>query len=287
MAKMDKLSEWMHLLGASVKSVAKVALLSRKCTVAHDAHDGEPLIIMGNGPSLNDTIRDDFDLLSAHKTLAVNYAAKSPDFFRLKPRYYVMIDPVFFTEPDNVNVQQLWRDLSERVDWDMTLFIPAGVSVLAKFPADSKVRVQRINPVGVEGFKWLENCMFASGRGMPRPRNVLIASLMVALKLGFKRIFIVGADHTWSKSLEVDENNVVVSVQPHFYKDNEAEHKRNAAVYKNIRLHQIYYSFYVAFSSYFAIERFARHIGADIYNATPGSFIDAFRRKPLSDIERP
>ncbi len=282
----DKVANAVQTLCSSMKSVVKVALLSRRCTVKADADPGETLIILGNGPSLNETMTRHGKELAACKLMAVNYACKAPQFYALKPEYYVMIDPVFYTEYDtNENVRRLWSDLSTRVDWPMCIYVPAKASIPVDMSGCGNVRVERINPVGVEGFAWLENVLFASGRGMPRPRNVLIASLMVALKIGFKRIFIVGADHTWTRTLEVNERNEVVSVQPHFYKDNEAENKRNETVYKNIRLHEIMYSFHVAFKSYFAIERYARHAGVDIFNATPGSFIDAFRRKGLEAID--
>ena len=72
-----------------------------------------------------------------------------------------------------------------------------------------------------------------------------------------------------------------MSVQPHFYRDNDAEHQRVASVYKNVRLHELLLSFHIAFKAYFDVDEYARYIGANIYNATPGSFIDAFPRKSL------
>lgn len=277
----DKIARWAQKLGSSLKSMVKIAVQTRTCTVTRDATADEPLIIMGNGPSLNDTIRDHADSLAAHRLMAVNYAARAQQFYDLRPEYYVMIDPIFFTHLDHENVQELWHNLSTRVDWPMTIFLPARAKVPVDFSSHNNIRIRRINPVGVEGFDWVENAAFTAGRGMPKPRNVLIASLMVALKLGFRKIYIVGADHTWSKTLEVNEQNEVISIQPHFYKDNEAEHRHTASVYRGVHLHDIMMSFHVAFRSYFTIERYARHIGTEIYNATPGSFIDAFRRKPL------
>lgn len=234
---------------------------------------------MGNGPSLTDTMRHNAKSLEANRLLAVNFAANADEFLRLQPDFYVMADPVFFHNLDNVNVNRLWNNLSTRVSWPMTIFIPAREKLPVTLPQN--ITVSRFNPVGVEGFQWLENMAFASGAGMPRPRNVLIPSIMIGIRLGFKTIHIVGADHSWTKTLEVTDDNVVVSIQPHFYEDNDAEHQRVASVYKDIRLHQIMYSFYVAFRSYFTISRFARSRGVNIYNSTPGSFIDAFPRRPL------
>ena len=46
-------------------------------------------------------------------------------------------------------------------------------------------------------------------------------------------------------------------------------------------LHDILLSFHIAFRAYFDVEDYARHRGIKIYNATPGSFIDAFERREL------
>ena len=50
------------------------------------------------------------------------------------------------------------------------------------------------------------------------------------------------------------------------------------AEYANIHLHEVLYSMYVAFRSYFVIRDYAERIGCKIINITPGSFIDAFER---------
>lgn len=99
--------------------------------------------------------------------------------------------------------------------------------------------------------------------------------------MGFKDIYIIGADHSWIKTLDVNENNEVVSIQPHFYKDNNEEHSRVASVYKNVRLHEILMSFHVAFKAYHQIAAYASAKGVNIYNSTPASYIDAFPRRPI------
>lgn len=275
----DSASDFFVKLGSTVKGVIKLALQSRRSTVEAVAGADERLIVMGNGPSLTYAIENEKDALEQNKLLAVNFAANAEVFYDLKPDFYVMADPVFFTQLSNENVARLWQNFAERIDWDITLFIPTK----AKLPVSvrSNVKVQRFNFVGVEGFAWFEQMAYASGRAMPRPRNVLIPSIMVGLQLGFKTIYLAGADHSWSKTLEVAEDNTVVSVQPHFYADNKSEHERVASVYKDIRLHEIMYSFYVAFKSYFKIRRYAESKGAEVFNSTPGSFIDAFERRKL------
>lgn len=265
-----------------MKGVVKMIVQSRKTDFTQNliAHDAGSLIVMGNGPSLKPLLEDNSLADTDCRLLAVNFFANAPEFFTLKPSYYVMCDPHFFESKDDENVASLWRNLSS-TDWSFSLFVPASRCSYVRSKVGGNVTVAAFNPVGVEGPEWFERISFGSRLAMPRPRNVLIPSIMIGLWLGYKKIYLAGADHSWMKTLRVSENNEVISVQPHFYDDGEKEHERVASVYRGVRLHEVINSFYVAFRSYFSIERYARSIGARIYNSTPGSFIDAFERKPL------
>lgn len=266
-------------LSATVASIIKIVLLSRSCHHPQRVKEGSELVILGNGPSLNDTLSQSAQWLAQKQKLALNFAANTPVFTTLRPEYYVLADMHFFRGLEHDNVRRLWDSLNA-VTWQMTLFVPVKAGSIPL--TNSHVTVVRYNLTPVEGFSWLENFAFSHGLGMPRPRNVLIPSLMLALQLGFKRIYVAGADHTWTRTLSVDECNRVVSIQPHFYKEDDKERKRIDTEYMHYPLHQILYSFYVAFRSYHTIERYARECaGAGIYNITPGSFIDAFERKKV------
>lgn len=280
---MDKLSDFASALWQTLLSIIKIVLGSKwNVRLPRIDTTNAEIVILGNGPSLNDTIANSSDFLKARPTLAVNFAACAPQFMMLKPRYYVLADPHFFSAFDQPNVKKLWDVLSGSVDWEMTLFVPVKFrKALKNISLNKNVDIALYNATPIEGFKWFENMIFKSGLGMPRPRNVLIPSLMLALGVGYKTIYLAGADHSWTRTLSVDDNNNVVSVQPHFYKEDEKEVKRVNTEYMRYPLHQIMYSFYVAFRSYFTIERYARHISATIYNITPGSFIDAFPRKSI------
>lgn len=104
---------------------------------------------------------------------------------------------------------------------------------------------------------------------------------MCGIYAGYNEIYVTGADHSWMETLRVNDNNNVVSVQPHFYADSKAELKRSETEYKGYRLHDILQSFYIAFRSYHTLRRYADRKGINIYNSTPGSYIDAFQRKNL------
>lgn len=275
----NKLADFGSNLGQSLASLLKVVLLSRKSTVKPLA-DADSIVILGNGPSLNDTMRDHADFLQSHKKLAVNFAANTDMFTTLRPEFYVLADPHFFNS-DHENVNRLW-DAFAKADWNMTLFVPNKINNTRILALQGKhITIKRYNMTPIEGFKGLREWMYRKGMGMPRPRNVLIPSIMLAINSGFKDIYVAGADHSWTKTISVDEDNRVVSIQPHFYKDNEKETTRINTEYLKYPLHQIIYSFYVAFRSYFLIKDYADGLNCRIWNITPGSFIDAFPRKKL------
>lgn len=279
----DRISSFCSLLGSSIKSCAKMLLQSHRVSIPHINDNAQPLVIMGNGPSLNDTIGDHLSLLQNRPTLAVNFAACAPIFLTLRPRYYVLADPFFFSDATTDNLTLLRNRLRNDVDWTMTLFVPwknrRNASELTG--NNPHIDIATFNPVGIEGFEWLENMAFSKGWGMPRPRNVLIPSIMTGISLGYEKIHIVGADHSWMKTISVNDQNRVISVQPHFYKDGEQEKTRIHTEYLQYPLHQIINSFYVAFRAYHTIRRYADTKGIDIINSTPESYIDAFPRKPL------
>lgn len=280
MNKFDVISVFFSKTGQTLASIAKIILLSKFGKISKSGI-GEDIVILGNGPSLNTTKSESAEFLALHKKLAVNFACNAPVFFDLRPEYYVLADPHFFAS-DAENVISLWSNLA-KVDWQMTLFIPfkKNSSRLSELASNKNIRIERYNLTPIEGFKGFCHKVFRSGLGMPRPRNVLIPSIMLAIAAGFKRIYIAGADHSWMKTISVNDNNEVVSIQPHFYKENEQEKKRVNTEYMHYPLHQIVYSFYVAFKSYFEIKAYADSIGTEIWNITPGSFIDAFPRKKL------
>lgn len=265
---------------AMLKSLAKVALLSRPTRFDPGSCAGR-IVILGNGPSLNDTIRDHIVQLKALPLMAVNFAANAPIFKELKPQFYVLADPHFFLRPDDTNVAALYATLNT-ADFYLTLLVPVKYAAVAKrLITNQRIRLATFNFVGLEGPAWFERFVYNRGLGMPRPRNVLIPAIMCAIRLGFSEILVAGADHSWLRTLEVNDRNEVVSVQPHFYNEDKREQQRVRSEYTAYRLHQILYSFYVAFRSYFGIRRFADAKGVKVVNITPGSFIDAFERGSL------
>lgn len=282
---LNKIQSAAGKLGATLASFIKIPIMSRRPSPkSRDRKD--TIIIMGNGPSLRDAMEQDRDVLMAYPRLAVNLSALTPDFRDLRPDYYILADIAFFLKEKTGKVPQLWEALRS-VDWQMTIFLPATARKMPEvksLPANITLKFYNLTPA--EGFRCVMHPLYDSGLAMPRPRNVLIPSIISSMREGFRKIVLIGADHNWSKTLWVTERNRVVSVQPHFYKDDDAELRRAEEIFKNVHIHDVYENYAIAFRSYFNVKAYADRRGVEILNSTPGSFIDAFPRIRLADLRK-
>ncbi len=283
----DKIQQGLGRFTSSLASLVKVALLSKGVSSRRTQPEGSSIVIMGNGPSLRQTIDREREWLESNELMAVNFFANTPDFTSLRPRYYILADGVFFSATGHPNVARLWENL-RKVSWKMTLFVPVRALHLVKALAmgNDNLTLSTFNLTPVEGFKGLSHFLYRNGLGMPRPRNVMIPAIMSAMREGFRRIYLCGADHTWTQTLSVDDENFVVSIQPHFYEDNDKEKERVREAYAGLHLHDVLGSMTVAFRSYWLLRDFAASMGVEIINATPGSMIDAFPRRNTASGER-
>ena len=112
---MDKIKDFVAKLWQSLLSVVKVVLLSKwgiKWPDIGNERQQRGIVILGNGPSLNDTVASATDFLATHDLLAVNFAASTPLFNQLRPNYYLLADPHFFKALDQPNVAKMWEAIA-------------------------------------------------------------------------------------------------------------------------------------------------------------------------------
>lgn len=281
--KFDKIQKFLTDGIDSCLSLIKVLLMSKNCSSYFDVIREKEMIILGNGPSLRQTIDIYFDKLMARDLMAVNFAANTSEFFRLQPKFYILADGLFFNAINSdQNVKNLWENLNN-INWDMKLLVPSKYKSLVSplLINSSYIKLGFFNLTPIEGYKWFKKLIFKSGLGMPRPRNVMIPAIMESIRMGYKKIYICGADHSWTKTLDVDNENFVISIQPHFYEDNKTELQRVRDTYKGLKLHDVLGSMVIAFRSYWEIKEYADDRNVEIINATPDSMIDAFTKKEI------
>ncbi|MBP8776657.1 MAG: hypothetical protein KBH23_01530 [Bacteroidaceae bacterium] len=281
----EKLKYFIEQLWQSLLSCIKIALKSNTHTPTISVESTD-LVILANGPSLNKTLSEHADFLKGKMWMAVNHAVESDRFEEIKPPLYLLADPLFWIVPEFK--EQVFGAMARKTTWPMTLFMPTRAykykdlewqRILATNP---NIQVMRFNTTPIEGFTWFANRIYRSGLGMPRPHNVLVASIATALRMPFKRIYLAGADHSWLPEIKVTEQNEVLMNQKHFYDHatSQAETVTQEDL-KPARLYTILHHMSVTYKSYFILRDFARFQHKEVINITPGSFIDAFPRQQL------
>jgi len=246
-------------------------------------------VIIGNGPSLSNTIDNNPDFLRNKSLIAVNHFAITDYYEQLKPEYYIAIAHDLYyddVEPQFIEASNLlFKTISGKTTWEITLFMPVESRKYKRWQSfltnNDKIKISYINLTPAEGFDCLTHFLFKKNLAMPRPHNVMIPSLIVGINMGYSTIYLIGADHSWLKDISVNDNNEALINNRHFY-DTNSKPKSFDKKGKGARnLPEILFTLMTAFNSYHIINNYAQKRGVKIFNCTQGSYIDAFERNKI------
>jgi hypothetical protein len=260
------------LLKSSARSKMPIASL-KKC------------IILGNGPSLKQSLTKHVDFISKNALVCVNSFALTAEYEQLKPAYYVMHDPGLWLS-DSTLTKDIFEAIKTKTNWQLTLFIPRSARKSSYLKAlnnlNEQVNIQFYNYTIYKGFQNIGHWLFKNNWAMPQCQNVLVACCFLCINLRFKEVYILGADHTWHQDILVDENNILCVKHIHFYDKQETVIAK--PFYKGLHLketfdmNEIFTAWAKVFIGYKLIRTYADYRNCKIYNASEVSFIDAFER---------
>jgi hypothetical protein len=277
-------------------SAIRILLQSNFIGIVQQETQTKPLLILGNGPSLNDTLKNNAAaLLEEFDLMAVNAAACSDQFSALQPNLYILNAVTYFQNDSELSPfyiqakHDLFEALKEKTRWEMTLLVPFRAKKSIDFQklinSNPNLKVSYFNQTPVEGLNFWSHRWYNLGWGMPRPHNVLIPGIMTGIRLGYKTIAIVGADHSWLADLSVNDNNEALLRHVHYYAtDGTQPMKVEDRIDRPRKLHEIIHKFYLSFKGYWQIKSYANKKQVSIINASSVSMIDAFDRKSLPQI---
>lgn len=271
-------STFVSILRMCVLSSLKVAKKSKKC---EQLKTTKSCCILGNGPSLKDDLEHGRVRLDGNDVMGVNMFCWDPSFRVVKPRFYFLIDGAYFNPPERhkERVDNLITSLNE-VDWDMYLMIPSATvsgSKLLRSVNNEHIKIIRINSTSVEGFRGFRHWIYRHRLGMPHCQTVVNFSVCEAINMHYDDIYLYGVDHTWTRDLYVDDNNVVCQGVRHVYDKNLSWVKRD-------------YNFAAAlgfygkmFRAHYLLEEYSQSVGVKIWNCSSDTFLDAYERKTYSE----
>lgn len=248
--------------------------------------------ILGNGPSL----KRELPQLIAQRAweekdiLAVNFLALSEEFALIKPKYYVISDPMFFRKAGyGERVQELYKALAEKVSWPMKLYVqyynPEHFDYRSAIGHNPNIEIVPFHSIVFHGFRSVEFWCYRRGLGSGNFGTVIQNGEFIALQLGYRRIELYGVDHTLLDGLMVDEKNRVCRRKSHYY---DSEQSPAEPIYYNATNPPRPYTMseYLSetaelFRGHEVLRDFSAECGAEIINRTANSMIDAYKREPM------
>lgn len=254
----------------------------------------ESIFIVANGPSVREQIDKYPDMCVNRDVMCMNYIANADFYEKLKPRHYIIADINDFT-PDDVCSPELVAARTEGLNniiaktaWKMSFYVPSfareNKNFYEKLTANNNIDVKYFRTNMFEGFDKLKYYFYSKGLAIPGAQTVLIPAIFLAIIMGYKNIYLFGAEHSWMKDIRCDENNRVYmhdehsygTIKRYLYKD--AFGKIPSTMYDELS------SVANAFYEHNEVQKFAKYLGTNIYNVTPESYIDTYERKKIEDI---
>lgn len=267
-------------------------LLSSYPSIEYNTKRGKKIFVMGNGPSAKVFLVNQLDALEGCDCMAVNHFADTEYFEKIKPTHYLLADPIFYVNPENLKDYQkkiAWDSINfivEKLKWQMTIFMPINAKdalSVEKLKSNKFVGIRFYNSYGSSSlihnkkflyFLWNHNCIAHLSQ------TVLNACMGVAIQMGYSEINLVGADTSWHENYWMDQKtNDLYTVDKHFYGEEKVPIRDDNGVPTTI--HQELNTVSIALESYWQLADFAKHNNVKIYNASAYSWIDAYERKQL------
>ena len=286
------MKEFIYQFVNTVWSYIRVVRFSKKSKMLFPQTKNEEIILLGNGPSFKETLLEHMEYLKSHDTFAVNHFCKQEDYKEIEPTNYIILDSKIFLkdveESFRVAKKELFNALIDNTTWDMNLFIPAVTDIKDEFEQlmkeNSHIKVHYFNFTTLEGFPSLIYPLYDKGLGMPFAGNVMVSAIMLSMQMGYKKIKLVGADHSFHLVTTVNDDNHLCARESHFYKEKivDAPLYSDVKKEKQLLVHEYFKHTYMQFQSYHQLQAYSQYKDVEVINASVLSYIDAFKREKLN-----
>jgi hypothetical protein len=276
-----------------ILSLGKIAILSKYNLVLPKASHSN-CIVLGNGPSLKDTIRLHKNVLETAVIFAVNNFPVSKEFIEFKPTNYIVLDPGYFLYKERSDVKATFQILKNDVTWPMNFFVPymyrKDKDIQELKNKNGFIKICFYNYTILKGPASWVYPIFKTNLAMPQFYNVMGAAIYVALNSGYKKVWLVGADHSWFDNLQVGNDNIVYRKDVHFY-DNEPEQIKLTPMIEpvsnsKVPMEGLFWALSAVFKSYKILFGYSAYLKSTIINASEFSYLDTFTRKNLKEYDK-
>ena len=243
--------------------VINVSQYSKKIKKFQDIHNGERCFIIGNGPSLK---IDDLQRLKNEHTFACNLIFQCFDKTEWRPEYY------FFLESNSTTFES--RELVKNLMNNCSAAFVRGGGSLYKYRDDKDLDdlyyMKMKLPENIESISFSDDCSLEVYSGT----TTTYAMIQMAAYMGFKKIYLIGIDHTFSKIIDKNGNvhdGVISKGEEHAAFLGSYNLPNGSEVYK-------------AENAYCAARKYCEMNNIEIYNATRGGMLEIFERTDFDSL---
>lgn len=238
---------------------------------------GKTCFVIGNGPSVKD---QDLTKLADQETFTMNGFWRHPQYKIIKPKYYIATDaphvldlsrPRFLLEDDMPSSDPIISQVPE-TKLIFSAIAKKSIENNGLFKHNKKYYVLQ---QGLMDERLHFNLNIT--KPMPYPKSSHLLAMILALYMGFEKIYLLGCEHDFLKQ-PMSTTHITLK---HFYEEppgDLADHYKTATYEASLS------SCLRLFRNYrFFKEKIAKsHPGVRIFNATPNSFLDVF---PMVDFD--
>lgn len=259
-------------------------------TISDINKSSDKFIVIGNGPSLKESVEKYSGQISKYDCIVVNYFCKTEYYKLLKPRFYLFADPIFFEQLDTIvewkrnKINGFIDSIIRNTEWDLNLIVPSiaiGSEFIKQIERNSFIHLHFYNSNDLVKYNedtkfslWDKNLISVPAQ------TCLNTCVWLGIFLRYKEVFLLGADTTWIELLHVDqETNEVYTIDSHFYGQEKIPLYKDSAGKIPVKLYEELISISNALKLYCELKEYADYAEVKVYNASEYSLIDAFDRK--------
>lgn len=248
------------------------SILKRNLQIKHIFTRNSRCFVVGAGPSLR---KLDTNLLENEVIIGMNAGYLDQGIQRVRHKYWVVID-YFFMEPIPVDAI---RAIEDGVG-EATYFFPVQAKPICEeheLFKDKEIYYFYLCDLATENDPITDDRMDLLS-AIIQPRGSAETAIICAVFMGFKQIYLIGADSDWFAHQSPEEN--------HFYREADNPHSIDDKIKSWIDHSQmeskLYYG-YVLYRSYRLLWEALKKRGVRVYNASGGGLLDVF---PLADYNK-
>jgi len=240
----------------------KVKKLIAKNAAYKDRHLGQSCYILGTGPSINNLNDSDIEKLKTEIIFGVNSLYKAPRLNAIVPSYYSLFDN-YYWDP-NSDFRFAFKEIAELYD-PQPIFL---TNYVAKASIDelgldqqSLFLYSKLYPI-----KSIDTDL---SRNMHITMNVVSTTILAAIYMGFKEIYLLGCDY----------NSFATPKTMHCYDDSDEFLEDPEG-----RLAFLLKFYHLTTEFHYLIAKLAKKRGVKVVNLTEGSLLDAYPRGNISNV---